>query len=234
MTATTTAQERGRIRGTVHAPGPCVVQIRWYDAEGRRLGRLRSYAGDWSLRLPAGRYFVEVVDERSESDPARFTSSTVAVVVRAGFVSEVDVRLTRDTGRSTARPVAAQPVPDGVLQGRVVDGADPSVALSGARIRLLDRDGRLVGRTRTGASGYFAFESLGTADGLQLVVRPAPASRDHLRLRLTGLSVLDGAWRDLGDLPLPVNDLPRPAPRLRSGATEFGSSAALSLPATRV
>lgn len=234
MTATTTAQERGSIRGTVHAPGPCVVQIRWYDVEGRRLGRKRSYAGSWWLRLPAGRYFIEVTDERAESDAARFTSSTVAVVVRAGYISEVDVRLTRDTSRSAARPVAATPAPDGVLQGRIVDGADPAVALSGAQVRLLDRDGHLVGRTRTERSGYFAFEGLASADGLQLVVRPAPASHDHLRLQLTGLTVVDGAWRDLGDLPLPVNDQPRHAPRLRSGATEFGSSAALSLPATRV
>lgn len=234
MTTTTTALERGRIRGTVHAPGPCVVQIRWYDAEGRVLGRQRSYAGDWSLRLPAGRYFVAVTDERAESDPARFTDSVVAVVVRAGYVSEVDVRLTRDTSRSAARPVAETPAPAGVLQGRVVDGTDPEAGLAGARVRLLDRDGRLVGRTRTETSGYFAFESLASADGLQLVVRPAPASRDHLRLQLTGLSALDGVWRDLGDLPLPANDSRGRVQRPRSGATAFGSSAALSLPAIRV
>lgn len=228
------ATQRGCIRGRIHAPGPCVVQIRWYDVDGRRLGRKRSYAGDWTLRLPAGRYFVEVEDERSASDPARFSSSIVAVVVREGYVSEVDVRLTRDTSRSAARPVAETPAPAGVLQGRVVDGGDPTLGLSGARVRLLDADGRLVGRTRTEATGYFAFEALATAHDLQLVVRPAPASRDHLRLQLTGLSVLDDAWRDLGDLALPVDERPRTAPRLRSAYVEFGSSAALSLPSTRV
>lgn len=229
MTAT-----RGRIQGRVHAPGPCVVQIRWYAVDGRCLGRKRSYAGAWSLRLPAGHYFVEVTDERSESDPTRFTSSTAAVVVHAGFVSEVDVRLTRDTRVSPARRVVKEPAPAGVLQGRVVDGADPTVSLPGAQVRLHDADGRLVGRTRTEAGGYFAFEALATAHDLQLVVRPAPASHDHLRLHLRCLSVLDGAWRDLGDLALPVNDRPRHTPRLRSVSAEFGSSAALSLPATRV
>lgn len=232
------AAQRGCIRGRIHAPGPCIVQIRWYDVDGRILGRKRSYAGDWKLRLPAGRYFVEVEDERAPSDPTRFSSAIVAVVVREGYVSEVEVRLTRDTSRSAARPVAETPAPAGVLQGRVVDGADPSVALAvalaGARVRLLDAAGRLVGRTRAEATGYFAFEGLATAHDLQLVVRPAPASRDHLRLQLTGLSVLDDAWRDLGDLPLPVDDRPRTAPRLRSASAEFGSSAALSLPATRV
>lgn len=226
--------QRGRIRGRVHAPGPCVVQIRWYAVDGRCLGRKRSYAGDWSLRLPEGRYFVEVVDERSASDPTRFVSSVVAVVVRAGFVSEVEVRLTRDTRTSPARRVQETPAPAGVLQGRVVDGADPVVALVGARVRLLDADGRLVGRTRTEAGGYFAFEGLATSYGLQLVVRPAPASHDHLRRHLVGLAAQGDAWTDLGDLPLPVNDRPRRAPRLRSAAAEFGSSAALSLPATRV
>lgn len=226
--------QRGRIQGRIHAPGPCVVQIRWYDVDGRCLGRKRSYAGTWSLRLPAGRYFVEVEDERAESDPTRFTSSLAAVVVREGYVSEVDIRLTRDTRWSPARRVVEAPAPAGVLQGRVVDGADPDATLSGARVRLLDADGRLVGRTRTEASGYFAFEGLATAQDLQLVVRPAPASHDHLRLHLTGLDVLDAAWSDLGDLALPVNDRPRHAPRLRSASVEFGSSAALSLPATRV
>ncbi|MEI5671834.1 MULTISPECIES: MSCRAMM family protein [Nocardioides] len=234
MSTTSTTTERGRIQGRIHAPGPCVVQIRWYAVDGRCLGRKRSYAGSWSLRLPAGRYFVEVEDERAESDPTRFTTSTSAVVVRAGYVSELDVRLTRDTRTSPARRVVEAPAPAGVLQGRVVDGADPTATLAGARVRLLDADGRLVGRTRTEASGYFAFEALATTHGLQLVVRPAPASHDHLRLHLTGLSVHDGAWRDLGDLALPANDRPRPAPRLRSAAAEFGSSAALSLPATRV
>lgn len=228
------AAQRGCIRGRINAPGPCIVQIRWYDVDGRVLGRKRSYAGDWKLRLPAGRYFVEVEDERSASDPTRFSSAIVAVVVREGYVSEVEVRLTRDTSRSAARPVIETPAPAGVLQGRVVDGADPSVPLAGARVRLLDAAGRLVGRTRAGATGYFAFEGLATAHDLQLVVRPAPASRDHTRLQLTGLSVLADAWRDLGDLPLPVDDRPRTAPRLRSASAEFGSSAALSLPSTRV
>jgi len=226
--------QRGRIQGRVHAPGPCVVQIRWYAVDGRFLGRKRSYAGDFSLRLPAGHYFVEVSDERAESDPARFVSGVVAVVVRAGYVSRAEVRLTRDTRTCPARRVEEAPVPAGVLQGRVVDGADPAAALVGAQVRLLDADGRLVGRTRTEAGGYFAFEGLGTTDGLQLLVRPAPASRAYLRLRLGGIRVEGDAWNDLGDLALPVNDRPRPAPRLRSASAEFGSSAALSLPATRV
>jgi hypothetical protein len=228
-----TEPQRGRIRGRVHAPGPCVVQIRWYDAEGRRLGRLRSYAGDWTLRLPAGRYFVEVIDERPESDPARFVTGMAAVVVRAGFVSEVEVRLTRDTRRSAARPVAVVPEPAGVLQGRVVDGAAPERGLAGAQVRLLDAHGALVGRTRCGADGRFAFEQLSSSHGLRLVVRPAPASHDHLRREVGGIEVRDGSWHDVGDVVLPVSDRPRPAPRLRSASVAFGSSRALTLPATR-
>ncbi|WP_244929997.1 carboxypeptidase-like regulatory domain-containing protein [Nocardioides sp. W7] len=231
-------EQRGCIRGRIQAPGPCVVQIRWYDVDGRCLGRKRSYAGAWSLRVPAGRYFVQVTDERSESDPRRLTSSTAAVVVRSGYVSEVDQRLTRESRdtRATRRPAADRvgETPTGVLQGRVVDGADPTVPLSGARVRLLDADGHLVGRTRTETSGHFAFEALATMPGLQLVVRPAPASNDHLRPHLGGLSVRDDAWHDLGDLALPVDDRPRRAPRLHSAAADFGSSAALSLPAMRV
>ncbi|HTW17140.1 MAG TPA: carboxypeptidase-like regulatory domain-containing protein [Nocardioides sp.] len=228
------AAQPGCIRGRIHAPGPCVVQIRWYAVDGRCLGRKRSYAGTWSLRLPAGRYFVEVTDERPESDPTRFTSNTTAVVVRSGYVSELDQRLTRETRRSAAGRAVETAAPTGVLQGRVVDGADAATPLAGAQVRLLDADGRLVGRTRTGAGGHFAFEALTTMSDLQLVVRPAPASNDHLRLHRGGLDVTDGSWHDLGDLALPRNAGPRRTRRTRPAAVDFGSATALTLPAMRV
>lgn len=228
-----TAQQ-GCIRGRIEAPEPCVVQIRWYAVDGRCLGHKRSYAGGWSLRLPAGRYFVEVADERAAADPARFASSTAAVVVRAGYVSEVDIQLTRDTRAPSVGPAAAAPDPTGVLQGRIVDAADPAVPLHDARIRLLDASGQSIGRVRTDAGGRFVFEGLATARRLQLVVRPPAASHTHLRLQVSGLAVTDGDWHDLGDLSLPLAPRPRHAPPGRSASAEFGSSAALSLPATRV
>ena len=223
-------RHHGTVRGTVHTPGPCAVRITWFALDGRRLGRKRAYAGDFTLSLPAGSYFLEVEDERDEHDATRFTSAVVAVVVRVGQDAEVDVHLTRDT---THRPVEAAPVaaPAGVLQGRVVDARDGVTPLEGALVRLLDDNGRLVARARTNSTGHFAFEQLTTARDLQLLVRPAPATLDHSRLHLTGLTVVDDAWRDLGDLALPRAERRRRAPRVRS---ELGTAAALTLPALRV
>ncbi|WP_182524586.1 MSCRAMM family protein [Nocardioides dongkuii] len=226
--------QRGTVRGTVHAPGPCVVQVRWYAADGRCLGRRRVYAGPFRLVLPVGRYFLEVADERAASDPSRVETAVVAIVVRDEYVAEVDVRLTRDTAASPARPQRPAPRPCGVLECRVVDGADPTRPLSGARLRLLDRHGRLVARARSDAGGRVAFEGLASAADLELVVRPAPASHDHLAHRRGGITVADGQWHDLGDLALAVDDRPQRAPRLRSATAQYGSNAAVMLARTRV
>jgi hypothetical protein len=84
--------DRGTVRLRLVTASPCVARVAWY-AQGRLVGHRRVWDRDTDLFLPAGRWTLEVTDERSAADPTRLASARVDVLVRAGWRTATEVVL---------------------------------------------------------------------------------------------------------------------------------------------
>lgn len=86
--------DRGTVRLRLLAASTCVARVAWY-ADGRLVGQRRVWHRETDLFLPAGRWVLEVSDERSTSDPRRLATTRVEVLVRAGWRTTAEVALER-------------------------------------------------------------------------------------------------------------------------------------------
>lgn len=128
---------RGEIRGAISVPGPCVVRISWYDADGRLLGRRRSRDLTYSLTLPPGIYRIDVEDDRPLSNERRHGSTRTMVEVVRGEAVEVPLHLTSGTTIS------------GLVE---IDGECARYA----RVSLRHEDGEMVELRADGHGGFVA------------------------------------------------------------------------------
>lgn len=86
--------DRGTVRVRLASAYACVARVEWW-AEGRLVGQRRLRHRETDLVLPAGRWTLEVSDDRAAHDPARLAAARVEVDVRAGCVTTTDVVLDR-------------------------------------------------------------------------------------------------------------------------------------------
>ncbi|CAB4772261.1 unannotated protein [freshwater metagenome] len=116
--------DRGTVRLRLLAASTCVARVAWY-AEGRLVGHRRVWHEETDLFLPAGRWTLEVTDERSVADPTRLAATRVEVVVRAGWRTTTEVVLDRGA----------------VLRGRVVTAEEQRARF--ATVTATAADGRV-------------------------------------------------------------------------------------------
>ncbi|MEO9324211.1 carboxypeptidase-like regulatory domain-containing protein [Nocardioides sp. C4-1] len=91
------AAATGRVRGEIlragRGPAP-TVKVLWFRSDWTYLGA-RKATGAYSLTLPAGRYFLQFVDQRPSYDVTKLRPTTVSVVVRAASTTMKTVRMRR-------------------------------------------------------------------------------------------------------------------------------------------
>ena len=132
--------DRGTVRLRLLAASTCVARVAWY-AEGRLVGHRRVWHRETDLFLPAGRWTLEVTDERSLADPTRLADTRVEVLVRAGWRTTTEVVL--DNGA--------------VLRGRVETAEGQRVRF--ATISAAAAEGRVV-TVRADGTGAFRLSGL--------------------------------------------------------------------------
>lgn len=91
--------DRGTVRVRLLPATPCVARVAWY-AEGRLVGHRRLWHRETDLFLPAGRWVLEVTDDKAPHDPSRLAATRVAVTVRAGWRTTAEVVLERGAALS--------------------------------------------------------------------------------------------------------------------------------------
>ena len=77
-------RDRGTLRVRLLPAQPCVARVAWY-ADGQLVGSRRLWHRETDLFLPAGRWTLEVTDEKAPHDPSRLAAARVEVTVRAGW-----------------------------------------------------------------------------------------------------------------------------------------------------
>ncbi len=93
-TAGTTAQARAvkqRVYGAINCPkvAKCPnIKMLWFDRNWQYLGTQRANGGGYSLRLPAGSYHLQFVDQRPSWDTSKYAPTDIAVRVRSHTVSK--------------------------------------------------------------------------------------------------------------------------------------------------
>lgn len=156
--AAQTGQVRGEILQAGRGPVP-KVKVLWFASDWTYLGARRA-TGAYSLTLPAGRYFLQFVDQRPAYDVAKSSPTTVSVVVRPAATTMKTVRMRRGgaiggTVRAGGRPaggariVAANPQQQSFevtadRSGRFALGGLPPGSYS---VFTYDRTQRFVGRS---------------------------------------------------------------------------------------
>lgn len=134
--------DRGTVRLRLLAASTCVARVAWY-AEGRLVGHRRVWHRETDLFLPAGRWVLEVTDERSVADPTRLAATRLEVVVRAGWRTTTEVVLGRGA----------------VLRGRVATAEEQRARF--ATVTATAADGRVF-TVRADGLGAFTLAGLPT------------------------------------------------------------------------
>lgn len=134
--------DRGTVRLRLVTASTCVARVAWY-AEGRLVGHRRVWHRETDLFLPAGRWTLEVTDERSVSDPTRLAATRVEVLVRPGWRTTTEVVLERG---AVVRGFVAEAAP------RLARFATVTATSADGRVHDVRSDG-LGAYTLTGLAG---------------------------------------------------------------------------------
>lgn len=153
-------EDRGTVRLRIARPAPCVVRLRWWSG-GALVGEKRVHDATAALRLPAGRWSLEAVDDRVAEDPARLAAGAVEVDVRAGWRTDAEVALARGA----------------VLVGNVRTG-DGGWA-RWAAVEATYADGRVL-RSRADGRGAFVLGGVGRGPLLLRATKGAHQSTPQL------------------------------------------------------
>lgn len=167
--------DRGTVRLRLLAASTCVARVAWY-AEGRLVGHRRIWHRETDLFLPAGRWTLEVIDERSPADPTRLAATRVEVLVRAGWRTTTEVVLEHGA----------------VLRGQVTTAEEQRVRF--ATVSATAADGRVF-TVRADGLGTFTLSGLpsttylvrahkGAWQSAPLLVEPQVGEPTEVRLRL--------------------------------------------------
>ncbi|GAA5146285.1 hypothetical protein GCM10023340_16980 [Nocardioides marinquilinus] len=167
--------------------------------------------------LAPGRYTVVV------PNLGNYLGTTVRVgsQVRPGRAAFGSVRLTKRAGWVT---------------GRLVDGRHPNVGLGGAEVRLLDRNGSVIGFATSRDSGRFTIDgALGAQAGARIVAGP-PVGNPYLgqgtsyckygKASRAPITVRNGRQTEIGSLAMPhLPDAQQDGPQCRRTPTSARSAA---------
>lgn len=167
--------DRGTVRLRLLAASTCVARVAWY-AEGRLVGHRRVWHRETDLFLPAGRWTLEVTDERSPADPTRLAATRVEVLVRAGWRTTTEVVLEHGAVlRGTVATAEEQRVRFATVSATAADG----------RVFTVRADG-LGTFTLSGlpSTTYLVRASKGAWQSAPVLVEPQVGEPTEVRLHL--------------------------------------------------
>lgn len=93
-TAADSGQVRGEIRQVGGGPAP-TVKVLWFTRDWTYLGARKARGGGYSLSLPAGKYYLQFVDQAPSYDLNKNRPTTVRVTVTSGRTTVKAVKLRR-------------------------------------------------------------------------------------------------------------------------------------------